>query len=255
MGHRRMAIVAAALVTFVCLITFINGLNPGTALESSPPGSVGAARAAGAVRTTPPQISTGGGAGEAGSLRTVLDERFVDNGRGWPSAPQSTAWLTPGGYRLFAREPGHFVGLPAPGGERLRDVIVTARFQKVGGPPGGGYGLIVRDQPTEPRDGLQQAGRFYVLEAGDRGEVGIWRRDGDRWIDLVPWTVSAAVRPGGAANVLTVRALGPELTFEVNGAQVARVMDSTLSEGRVGLFVGGDLNEVLVEQFLLQVPR
>jgi hypothetical protein len=112
----------------------------------------------------------------------------------------------------------------------------------------------VRDQPTATRDGLEQSGRFYVLEAGDRGEVGIWRREGDRWIDLVPWTASAAVRPGAAANDLTVRAIGPELTFEVNGAEVARVVDGTLGEGRVGIFVGGDLNDVLVEQFHLQVP-
>jgi hypothetical protein len=73
-----------------------------------------------------------------------------------------------------------------------------------------------------------------VLEAGDRGEVGIWRRDADRWMDLVPWTVSAAVRPDAGPNVLTVRAVGPELTFEVNGAEVARVVDETLGDGRVG---------------------
>ena len=93
-----------------------------------------------------------------------------------------------------------------------------------------------------------------MLEASDRGEVGIWRRDGDRWIDLVPWTPSDAVRPGGATNELTVMAIGQQLTLLVNGKQVASVADATLPAGAVGIFAGGDLNEVAVERVLVQVP-
>ena len=37
-------------------------------------------------------------------------------------------------------------------------------------------------------------------EVGDKGEVGIWRREGDRWIDLLPWTRSDAVKPGNSTN-------------------------------------------------------
>ncbi len=84
---------------------------------------------------------------------------------------------------------------------------------------------------------------------GDRGEVGIWRRENDGWVDLLPWTPSAAVRPGADPNQLEVLALGPQLTFWVNGTQVASRTDATLAEGAVGLFVGGDGNEVVVERF------
>jgi hypothetical protein len=167
-------------------------------------------------------------------------------------------WRAEGGLHLYAREPSRFVAVAAPIEATFRDVVVTATFRKVGGPPGGGYGLIVRDEGPGPRDGISQGGRYYVLEAGDRGEFGIWRREGDRWVDLIPWTKTAAIRPGGAANDLVVRAIGPQLSFLVNGFEVATHLDTgpaALREGAVGVFVGGDLNEVLLERFAVQVPN
>jgi hypothetical protein len=207
------------------------------------------------AQTPPPAAGATAAPGTAGPLRTVLDEPFANNQRNWPHNPQSTAWLAEGGYRLLARQPGHFVAIGAPLAEAYRNVIVTATFHKVGGPPGGGYGLIVGDQGPGPRDGVNQTGRFYVLEAGDRGEVGIWRRDGDRWVDLVPWTPSEAVRPGGATNELTAQAIGQRLTFLVNGVEVASKVDAALAEGAVGVFVGGDLNDVLLDRFAVQVVQ
>ncbi len=134
--------------------------------------------------------------------------------------------------------------------------MVTGRFRKVGGPPGGGYGVIVRDQGPGPRDGMNQGGHYYVLEAGDRGDVGVWRRDEDHWVDLMPWTPSPAVHPGDAINELTVQAIGSQLLFVVNGTQVANLtVDSIPGEGAVGVFVGGDLNEVVLDQFSVQVPE
>jgi hypothetical protein len=94
-----------------------------------------------------------------------------------------------------------------------------------------------------------------VLEAGDRGEFGIWRRDGDHWVDLVPWTPSASVRPDGSSNDLTARALGNQLTFTINGTEVASVRDGLLAAGGVGVFVGGDFNEVALDRFTVDVPN
>jgi hypothetical protein len=185
---------------------------------------------------------------------TVLDERFADNRHSWPDDPRSTGWFGEGGYHLFARYPTRFVAIGAPIAEPLRDGVVTGIFHKVGGPPGGGYGLIVRDQGPGPRDGLQQGGRYYVLEVGDRGEFGIWRREEDRWIDLIPWTPTAAVRPGSATNELMVQAIGQHMTFSINGIQVASQVVTPERDGRIGVFAGGDLNEVVVDRFTVQVP-
>jgi hypothetical protein len=131
-------------------------------------------------------------------------------------------------------------------------VTLTGTFRKVGGPAGGGYGFVVRDQAGSGRDGIQQRGQFYVLEAGDRGEIGVWRRDGDRWTDLVPWTPSQIVKTGDAPNELTVKMSGEHLIFLVNGVEVMRATDSALTEGAVGLFVGGDGNEVLLHSLHIE---
>jgi hypothetical protein len=179
-------------------------------------------------------------------------ESFVNNARGWPDDASSTAWFADGGYRLATREPGHFVAIRAPGTPQYSDVAVSGAFRKLGGPPGGGYGLIVRDQTPAPLDGLDQQGHYYVFEVGDRGEFGVWRRDGGDWVPIVPWTRSAAVRPGTALNQLEARAQGTRLEFTVNGTRVASQEDLALPTGCVGLFAGGDGNDVLVTDFAVQ---
>jgi hypothetical protein len=132
-------------------------------------------------------------------------------------------------------------------------VVVTASFRKLDGPPGGGYGLIVRDAEPGQRDGRNQLGHFYVAEVGDQGNLGIWRRDGDHWVDLVPWTRSSAVHGGLAANQVQVRAIGQTLLLVVNGLEAARVEDDALGEGGVGLFVGGDGNLAVASTYQVQV--
>jgi hypothetical protein len=187
------------------------------------------------------------------TLATVLDEGFDEaEPRGWPHRPDSMAWQADGAYHLFARSPGHFVAVGAPIAGSLRDAVVRGTFHKVGGPDGGGYGLILRDQQTATRNGLTQAGHFLVLEVGDRGEFGIWRRNGDHWVELVPWTRSNAVHMGSAQNQLEARAHGPQITFIVNGVRVAEVTDSSPAAGGVGVFAGGDRNQVVLEAFSVE---
>jgi hypothetical protein len=185
-------------------------------------------------------------------VQVILDERFANNQRGWPNDPTSSAWLTESGYRMFARTPGKFVAVSAPGVGPLRDVTLTGTFRKVGGPAGGGYGFVVRDQADGARDGINQSGHYYVVEAGDRGEMGVWRREGDRWIDLVPWKPSPAVRAGDASNELTARMTGDQLVFLVNGIEVARETDTMFANGTVGVFVGGDGNDVLLQSLRIE---
>jgi hypothetical protein len=192
-------------------------------------------------------------AGPPAAARTILSEQFTARAASWPHDPQSVAWFAEGAYNLFARFPSNFVAIGAPITTSLRDVVVSGTFRKTGGPSGGGYGLIVRDQGPGSRDGLAQGGRYYVLEASDRGDVGIWRREENRWVDLLPWTPSDAVQKGDAVNQLTARAIGERLSLLVNGIEVATLVDSTLREGAVGVFVGGDLNEVAIEQFRVEV--
>jgi signal peptidase I len=173
---------------------------------------------------------------------------------GWPSDPNGPARFDGNSYRLAARQPAHFVAVTAPVEGMHADVMVSAAFHKTGGPPGGGYGVIVRDNALVPRDGVDQSGEFYVAEANDRGEIGMWRREDDHWVDMLPWTQSEAVDKDGGTNELTLRAVGQRLTFMVNGVEATTLVDKVLSAGRVGVFVGGDNNEVVLDRLTVQVP-
>ena len=59
---------------------------------------------------------------------------------------------------------------------------------------------------------------------------------------------------GDATNEVTVQATDQELTFLVNGKVLANLVGAVLRDGGVGIFVGGDLNEVAVSRFLVQTP-
>jgi hypothetical protein len=180
--------------------------------------------------------------------RQIFAERFASPLPGWPNDPDGVAWFDTAGYTLAARQPDRFVALRAPVSPPEGDVVLSARFRKAGGPPGGGYGFVVRDQGLSTLDGQNQFGRFMVLEVGDQGDIGVWHREETRWIDVVPWTRSDAVRTGGQANELTVTTRGHEVTFVVNGTQVAEVRYEGLPpRGGIGIFVGGDYNRVALE--------
>jgi hypothetical protein len=179
----------------------------------------------------------------------LLDERFGPAARshGWPLVP-GAAWADTLGYRLAAGATNHFVAVDAPVAP-VREVLVTARFRKTGGPPGGGYGLIVQDEGPTPRDGIDQGGQYYVFELNDRGEFGIWRRQQDHWVDLRTWTFSPSAHPGDATNELEVQAAGDEFLFRINSVLVAYLQGGALTDGRVGVFLGGDLNQGLLTHF------
>jgi hypothetical protein len=184
-------------------------------------------------------------------MPVVLEERFAAPPFGWPDNTEIGAWHEAGLYHLSPRRAGQFLAVGAPLTGVLSDAVISATFRKLGGPPGGGYGFILRDQNPDIRDGVRQDGRFLVAEVGDVGTVGIWRREDDHWIDLVPWTISGAVHAGEAANEVTVQTAGADLILRVNGAQAARVPVG-LTNGGVGVFVGGDGNHVVLERLTVR---
>jgi len=215
-----------------------------------PPPTVAPTVAPKVAQTTPPPAPQ-----SADQFRLLVDERFSSPKLDWPTDANGPAWLTDGTLRLEPRQASHFVALGVPGATDLGDVVVSGTFKKLDGPAGGGYGFIVRDETPALRDGVSQAGRFYVFEVGDRGELGVWLRDGDRWVDLLPWTASDVVKQAEATNELTVSAIGDHLSFMVNGIPVASLHDTVLHRGGIGMFVGGDGNSVGLERLAVRVPR
>jgi hypothetical protein len=226
--------------------------SPSTANATTSRSAAPSAPAPVAPAPAPAPVASAPAAASGPTLHVVRDEDFSSLRQGWVDGTPFT-WLDTLGYHLAARVPTHFVAVGSPGREVLGDTVVSATFHKVGGPAGGGYGLILRDQNPEQRDGADQGGRYYVLEASDVGDVGIWRRENDHWVDLVPWQrAGAAMHPGTASNTLTAQAIGSHLSLIVNGVTVASVDDASLTAGSVGLFAGGDGNEVVVESLRVQ---
>jgi hypothetical protein len=202
----------------------------------------------------PTEVPATAVAAPANRLRVLVDEHFAFATGAWPGDGQSVISRSNGAYRLRASHPTQFVGVGLPGTDNMGDIIVTASFHKTGGPTGGGYGLIVRDQGPGPRDGLNQDGQFYVFEAGDDGRFGVWLRDHDHWVDLLTWTPTDAIKPGTATNELSVTAIGDRMTFLLNSVPVASEMDNVLHSGGIGIFTGGDGNEIDVEHITVRVP-
>ena len=101
-------------------------------------------------------------------------------------------YLAAGAYHLESSVPTRFVAVGAPLSSAISDVAVTATLHKSGGPSGGGYGLILRDQESARRDGTNQYGHFYAFEVTDDGKIGVFRRDNDQWTTLLDWTPSNA---------------------------------------------------------------
>jgi hypothetical protein len=188
--------------------------------------------------------------------RALFAQRFVSPLPGWPHDVMGNSWFADGAFHLFGRQPGRFVAVGVPLSGPMADATLTAQFRKVRGPAGGGYGFIVRDQGlTSERDSRSQAGRYLVVEVGDQGDVGVWQREQNRWIDIAPWTHAVAVNPGTDANMLALTLRGAGLHLEVNGDTVAELTVSTLPvTGGVGIFVGGDLNEVALEWLRIESP-
>ena len=213
-----------------------------------------------AARTTAPPTATQPARTQAGEAtptqaplgapgQAVLDfAAGRTSGFAWPNDRQGAGWFDVDGYHLAARKPGRFVAIGVLPSQELHSLLITATFHKVTGPPGGGYGVIVGDAGPEPLDGANQTGRYLVFEVGDKGEVGLWRRDQDQWLQVIGWTPNAAVKSGNGENTLAVRVSGNALGFSVNQADVPVQPTGQAIAGRVGVFLGGDANEAVLSR-------
>jgi hypothetical protein len=88
------------------------------------------------------------------------------------------------------------------------------------------YGLTFREEVD--------SGDLYLFEIDTDGSYSVsLSRDGE-WETLIGTTGLKAIKPEGP-NQLTVKAVGPALTFYVNGEEAATVEDNTLTGGAIGL--------------------
>lgn len=86
---------------------------------------------------------------------------------------------------------------------------------------------------------------FYVLELNSYGEYRLQRALGNdpaRWLTLIDWTNSSAIRQGyGQSNTMLVIATRDHFRIYINKQlAISTFIDGTYTAGLIGLLVGGD---------------
>ena len=123
----------------------------------------------------------------------------------------------------------------ASAGENFSDGSYSIEATQIDGPLNNGYGLLFRLD--------EESDTFYAFEVSGDGYVWIGYCSNlclDEAIALAggDWFRSAAVNTGlHETNRLRVVAEGPQMTFFVNGQEVARTADSRLIEGDIAVMV------------------
>ena len=112
-------------------------------------------------------------------------------------------------------------------------VAVDARLAE--GTEGRSIGVACR---MSPKNGTAQ---FYaLLTVPATGRFALSNFDGYRWIHLVPFQSSAAVRRGNASNHLELTCVGSTIVARINGTEVASAQDGTYKSGHVAVVVERD---------------
>ncbi len=162
------------------------------------------------------------------------EETFDSEGRwGTGSDADAEGSVSNGQYQLLVKSD---LGLFwSTAGESFGDGVYQVEATQLEGPLDNGYGMVFRANPDSDD--------FYLFEVSGDGFVWIGRCSAGCEGEVVPlvgesWLESSAVRTGlNQTNTLQVRAEGGNMIFSVNGQEVGRVSDTTLSEGDIGLLV------------------
>ena len=176
-------------------------------------------------------------------------------GRRLAQTPPYATW-SDGAYRLQAREVASYVAIAAPNDPVPPNVLVSATLRKTGGPPGGGYGLIVRNQsPEVPR--RQQPGASTPTSP----KLATWASSASGGARATTGSTSCpgrARRPyARAARQRVHRPHQWPAPVSIDHQRRPKWRGSTMTSSpmvAVGVFAGGDNNEVALDRFTVQVP-
>lgn len=84
---------------------------------------------------------------------------------------------------------------------------------------------------------LVQGGGYLFGVNSDTRSYSLYRVDDGNWkggVPLIPWTFSAAIRPGSQFNRMQVERRGPDILLTINGQQVAAARDTTWLDQGIG---------------------
>lgn len=112
------------------------------------------------------------------------------------------------------------------------------------------YGLTFRENVADAD--------LYTFEVDNKGYYSVSVRHKEEWKTLAKSTKLAAINLEGT-NQLTVKAVGPSLTFYVNGHEATTLKDDTLAGGAIGLALDlydqGDKATVDFDNLVVRAPN
>ena len=155
---------------------------------------------------------------------------FSDPASGWQAESDASAEVGyhEGVMRIVIKVPSLLAWASA--GREFSDFRLTVEATQVAGPDDNEYGVLVR---------MRDPDHFYRFSISGDGYYLVSKYGGEGWEQLSgDWTLSDAIRPGAATNLLEVVCQDTAMDFYVNGTLLVQVEDSSYSRGDVGLYAG-----------------
>ncbi len=133
-----------------------------------------------------------------------------------------------GKYRwtVQAHQPSRFSAVPKI--DPVSDFYLIVDAKRVSGDPGCMYGLLFRRLDRN---------NSYLFQITDEQYFAFELLDQDRWITVIDWTQTLAIRPG-EVNRLAVRGKGSHFEFFINDEFVSEADNDEFSSGTAGLVIG-----------------
>ena len=163
----------------------------------------------------------------------LFQDDFSNSDSGWETGDYSGDTLSylNGTYDIYSQSEGSVLWGVA--GQNFTDLVLDVDATQVSGPEdnNNAYGVYCR------RTGEDYSDAYAFFISGD-GYYSIIKITGGEFTPLVDWDTSDAINLGDASNHLKASCVGDELTFWVNGTQVADTHDSTYTSGDIALAAG-----------------
>jgi hypothetical protein len=160
----------------------------------------------------------------------LLDLDYARHAPPLPDALAGSVWYQAGQLRLASQVPDGNHGIAADQ-TMFRDVIVQAQLSLSAGADDDLYGLFVRSPAPD---------LYYTFAVSPVGQVVVSRYDG-QYDPLVAGPLAPEMPFGGGLaepNLFQVVAIGPSLTFLLNGMVVTtEIVDQSFQEGYLGFYV------------------
>ena len=181
---------------------------------------------------------------------TVLfQDDFANLGSGWSrfSAAEGVMDYDSGSFRILVNAlDTNFWSTPQ---KNFTDVRLEVDAGKLGGPDENRIGLICRSSGADYY--------FFIITSDGYYGVGLFSGGQAVLLGQNEMLASENINKGLAVNHLRADCTGDQLTFYVNGFQIAAVQDSTLKSGDVGMLVGTFAKpgvDVILDNFVALKP-